>query len=256
MTSMDCGEVRDILQAYEDGELSETERSAVGQHLHRCCGCHGVLVDLQGLRNRIRSAGTFTIPSALETRVRSAIGLESRRPPIAGWRNFAALTASHIMMAAISGVIVYTVLSHRDIRMTSTHEVVSAHVRAMLTDQLVQVVSADTHTVRPWFAGRVPFAPDVVDLSSQGFPLLGGRVDYVLDQPAAAMVYGRRKHRINLFALPLRQVRQLATFSAAQSGYNVVSWQTSDFAYFAVSDLNSGELQTFAQALGKKPSAK
>ena len=134
-------------------------------------------------------------------------------------------------------------------RAAAAREIASAHVRSLLGEQLVQIATSDSHTVRPWFAGKVPFSPAVIDLADRGFPLLGGRVDFVLDQPAAALVYERRKHRINVFVVPQDRLPVSVPFHTVYNGYNVLAWRDRGFAYFSVSELNPAELQEFADAL-------
>ena len=177
MTRMDCSEFRDLLEPYDDGELPATERAAIAEHLKGCRACSAALADLQALRNRIRTAGTFAMPAGLEARIQSALGLESRRPRPFGWRGITALAASHAAVALLGGVLAYAMLVRSDARLTTTRDIVAAHQRSLIADQLVHLASAETHTVKPWFTGKVPFAPEVLDLSAQGFPLLGGRTD-------------------------------------------------------------------------------
>jgi anti-sigma factor RsiW len=128
-------------------------------------------------------------------------------------------------------------------------ELLSAHVRAMF-GQSVDVVSSDQHTVKPWFNGKVPFSPPVVDLSSEGFPLEGGRLDSIGAHVIAALVYSRRLHRIDVFVWPADREKPPANFE--RDGYNAISWTRNDFVFTAVSDLNVAELSAFATLL-KRP---
>ena len=250
MSPMDCSEARDLLQALEDDEVQPAERAAILLHLHGCPACSAALVDLRSLRGRIQAAGTFAMPAGLDSRMRAAIGLESRRRSGRGWQWYAAAAASHGAVALLGALLAYWAAIGVDARRTAARDVVAAHVRSLLDDRLVQVASADTHTVKPWFAGRVPFSPEVVDLTPRGFPLIGGRVDFVLQRPAAALVYERRKHRINVFVLPQDLASTGGAFETALSGYNVLAWSSGGFAYFAAADLNPGELAELAAALG------
>lgn len=249
MTRMDCGEVRDLLQPYEDGELPAGERTALAQHLAGCPQCKAALGDLQALRQRVRAAGTYAMPAGLDSRVRTTIGIESgQQAQPWGWRRYAAVAATHAVALLVGGALAYGLLLRSNERSFAARDIVSAHVRSLMMEPIVQVASADTHTVKPWFAGKVPFAPDVKDLGPEGFPLLGGRVDFVLERPAAAIVYGRRKHRINLFMLPAEQIAGDTAIASSHHGYNIIAWARAGFRYFAVSDLNAAELQTFATA--------
>jgi anti-sigma factor RsiW len=249
MTRMDCGEVRDLLQSYADDELPAEERRAIARHLETCRACATALAELQTLRQRIKAAGTYAPPPALEQRLRSAIGMADRHLARPGWRRLSALAASHLMVALLGGYLAYAAISRADTRAQISRDIVTAHVRALLSDQLVQVASADTHTVKPWFTGKVPFAPHVLDLADRDFPLIGARVDYVLDQQAAVLVYGRRKHRIDVFVLPAGQGPSVADVQGVRNGYNVVGWRHGGFSYFAASDLNEKELGDFATTL-------
>jgi anti-sigma factor RsiW len=146
-----------------------------------------------------------------------------------------AIAASVLLAASVAG----------NIALLQSHpqsDVISAHIRSLEVNHLVDIPSSEHHTVKPWFNGKLDFAPDVKDID--GFPLIGGRIDYFDGHPAAALVFGRQKHIINLFTWPL--VQGAAESARAQSGYHVESWSASGMAYYAVSDLNETELRQFA----------
>lgn len=249
MNRMDCGEARELLHTYEDDELPARERAAVLAHVKECPDCSTAHRELHSLRRLVRAAGTFEVPQGLEASVRDAVGMESRRWIDGRWRRYTALAASHAAVAVLAAALVYWAALRTDGRAAAARDVVSAHVRSLLSERLVQIASGDTHAVRPWFAGKVPFAPEVADLADRGFPLLGGRVDFVLDQPVAALVYERRQHRINVFIVPQDRVAMSGAFRAIHNGYNVLAWRERGFAYFSVSELNAPELQDLADAL-------
>src|SRR5262249_48205495 len=125
-------------------------------------------------------------------------------------------------------------------------QVVANHVRSLLASQLVDVVSSDQHTVKPWFDGKIDFAPEVRDLAANGFPLVGGRLDYLDGKTVVALVYHRNKHPINLFITPASTNRRSSPTAITRRGYNVLSWANNGMAYWAVSDLNTIELREFA----------
>lgn len=248
MTRMDCGEVRELLQPYDDDELPAAERDSVARHLEGCAECAAALRDLQALRSRIRAAGSFPVPPGLEVRLKAAIGASRAEPPQRSLRGHVAIAASYLAAAVLGAVLAYLVLTNADARTALAREVATAHARSLLTGRPTDVASADTHTVKPWFAGKLPFAPEVADLARRGFPLSGARVDYLLDQPTAALVYERRQHRITLFIVPDRHLAGAGSFQAVRNGYNIAAWSEAGFAYLAASDLNAAELAEFAVA--------
>ena len=126
-------------------------------------------------------------------------------------------------------------------------QVVANHVRSLLAAQLVDVVSSDQHTVKPWFDGKIDFAPEVRDLSANGFPLVGGRLDYLDGKTVVALVYQRNKHPINLFITPEPASRSTSASVITRRGYNVFSWADNGMKYWAVSDLNQAELREFTE---------
>jgi anti-sigma factor RsiW len=126
-------------------------------------------------------------------------------------------------------------------------QLIASHVRSLMAAHLTDVASSDQHTVKPWLDTKLDFAPPVVDLSSDGFPLVGGRLDYLDNRPVAALVYGRRKHFINLFVWPAASDEAKAPKTITREGYQLLHWADSDFNYWAVSDVNVNDLQLFKQ---------
>lgn len=246
---MECQEVRDLLNAHLDGELAGEEHRAVAAHLAQCAQCATAVASLKRISERVRRAATFAAPAGFEGSVLSAIGSRAATPKrfaIKG-RRLMSLAASHVFAVAVgAGVMTLVAAGWRDSN-RDLQDVVSAHVRSLLTDNLVQVFSADAHTVRPWFAGRVDFSPPVRTLDAQGFILLGGRNDYVLGRPAAVLVYARRNHRINLFVIKADETIGAGEGTETRDGYNVTKWRDGPFAFHAASDLNRSELDEFAR---------
>lgn len=249
MTRMDCSEVRDLLAAYLDDELPAGERLSIAGHLGSCPDCGRALADLEALGHAVRMAGTFAEPAGLEARLRARIGLEDARDRRPVWQRLGALAASHVFVAILAGALGAAVVWHQMGLERALHDVVSSHVRSTLTGEPVQVASSDSHTVKPWFAGRLPFSPPVHDLANQGYPLIGGRLDRIFDKTVAVLVYGRRLHRINVFVVPAMPLGADALPKGIRDGYNVTSWRVGGFVFLAVSELNREELENFARRL-------
>ncbi len=148
--------------------------------------------------------------------------------------------------ALAAGLVVFVMRREDDQRILG--DVVSAHLRSLQGDHLIDVQSTDQHTVKPWFNGRLDVAPPVVDLTAQGFTLIGGRVDYLDGRPVAAIVYKRRAHVINLFVAQSMGPERRATIEQVQ-GFNIWRWTRSDFGFWAVSDIDAEELQEFGDKL-------
>jgi anti-sigma factor RsiW len=128
-------------------------------------------------------------------------------------------------------------------------ELVGSHVRSLMVDHLTDVLSDDSHMVKPWFEGKLDFSPQVPELAAQGFPLVGGRLDYLANRSVAAVVYRRRQHLINLFIWPTGSDVDVEETVVARQGYHLVPWQRSGMTYWAVSNLNQRELHEFIRAV-------
>jgi anti-sigma factor RsiW len=263
---MQCDRAQELLGAYRDGEVSADERRAISIHLDQCKVCRDILAADERIGQALKARGRATAPLALAERVRLELDrADSLHLPATGtgqgvnravsgdspfpFRLFAQRAAVLLAVSLLSAITTWQVLETRATNSHLERDVVSAHIRALLQDTPVQVASSDQHTVQPWFAGRIDFAPQVKDLAPVGFPLVGGRLDYVADRRVGTLVYKRRLHVINVFMWPEQGAADSASQSTARNGFNLLSWSRNGVAYRAVSDLNLDEMHRLSREL-------
>lgn len=237
-----CPDKTAMLHAYFDGELDAANTQAFEDHLKTCPGCAQALSGLQGLRDELATSNLRSrAPESLRRSVDAMLEAETPKPVRRGsailpW----GLSAGFAAMAATFAMI--TVLPSAGALET---QLVADHVRSTLGTRLVDVETSDRHTVKPWFNGKVDFAPPVVDLADAGFPLVGGRLDYLDGHRVAALVYRRNRHVINLFVWPQDQTVRRPALGDAHAGYAVVHWTEAGLQFWAVSDVDPRDLRTF-----------
>jgi anti-sigma factor RsiW len=245
---MMCQETRRVLGAYFDGELDLAYRLDIDGHLRRCTGCAETLKTYQELRYGIQASPMYYKASAkLKTSIRIPLQdtgkaeVSWRRPSSSGKIQWFAIAAS-IVAVTIATAIVLTALSGSSATEVIATEVLDAHLRSMMRDHLVDVSSSDQDALKPWFAGKLDFVPPVRDLTDQGFSLIGGRLEYLNKRPVAALVFRRGQHTINLFVWPASRPDASIHTSTIQ-GYSLVHCSWLGVTYWAISDLNPGELR-------------
>jgi anti-sigma factor RsiW len=236
-------EIQERIHPYVDGELDVTNAREIELHLRACEECRGIERRIRALSDGLRtSAPAYHAPTSLRKNVRAALRREEKPARLSLWMPFAIGAACALLL------LVFAVpQTKRASRNTIADEVVANHIRSLLATHLVDVASSNQHTVKPWFDGRVDFAPEVRDLAANGFPLVGGRLDYLNGKMVVALVYQRNKHPINLFIAPSPTDRASAPSALTRRGYNLIHWTRGEMDYWAVSDLNGGELQQFAK---------
>jgi anti-sigma factor RsiW len=242
---MNCDEANVMMHALIDGELDAGHAREVESHIAGCDVCARELREFQELRRTMNpSALRYAAPAALRARIVGKLpaprATASRRAVLGGFAAGAGLSA-----LAASGLLVMVMRADDQKRVLG--EVVSAHLRSLQAQHLIDVASSDQHTVKPWFNGRLDVAPPVVDLTAQGFTLIGGRLDTLDAKPAAVIVYRRRVHVINLFCAPAPGSGRRAASMESLHGYNVRRWSENGLSLWAVSDLNAEELTEFGE---------
>jgi anti-sigma factor (TIGR02949 family) len=245
------------LDAYLDGELAADDARELEAHLAHCPACARFRDERLTLRAAIAArVPAFAAPDELRGRVRAALRTAARaRVPYRlslpnVWRPLA-LAASLAVIALGSWNLS---LQHASGE-TLADDVLASHIRSLMPGHLIDVLSSDQHTVKPWFNGRLDFSPPVSDFAERGYPLLGGRLDYLDGRAVAALAYGRRQHRINVFLWPATRGPAAAPATHTQQGYHLLHWTTTDYTYWVVSDLGLPELGDFAGLLRQADSA-
>lgn len=240
-----------LVHAYIDNELDPAHALEVERQLAGDPALAAERARIEALRRVIHEQlPREPAPPGLASRIGAAIGLQQVAPRRwsypslqPSWR---ALAASVVLAAVVASGSTWSVLRPGPTA-TVADTVVSNHLRALMAPQPIDVASSDRHTVKPWFNGRIPEAPRVVDLGQAGFPLVGGRIDVVGRVPVPTLVYGRRQHLISLSAMPVDAMPTLAAPPRAIAGYNILSWTDGGITYWAVSDVAAADLNTFAK---------
>ena len=254
---MDCKKSRELLPAHVDQELGLLDAIELDKHLKACPACNSEFVRQNALRVTLKKNATyFQAPSHLESRVKAALPAENEHLAKAvkrswkwagpgNWFNFGATFAS--VVAIMFSISLYlTIPSPNDLL---AEEVVSSHVRSLMVDHIADVASSDQHTVKPWFNGKLDFSPPVNDLATQGFPLEGGRLDYLDHRPVAALVYRHRLHLINVYIWPAANEQQIAAQTLSIHGYHLVHWIEGKMVYWVISDVDPRDLMTLTDIL-------
>src|SRR6266436_6628707 len=272
---MNCEEATKLMDGYLDGELDAITSQTIEQHLRDCANCdqayktHGSLIRAIG-----NATPYYKAPAALRERIQSSLREEIAERPIQNvvrdarqlfrrkqpelrtslwgtpwnWLGLAGLgLAAAIIFAAIITLNLVPRLQRPGADQFLATQLIASHVRSLMANHLTDVASSDQHTVKPWLDAKLDFALAVVDLSSEGFPLIGGRLDYLDNRQVVALIYQRRKHFINLFVWPAGPDTTRTPKAISRQGYQLLHWADSDFTYWAVSDVNEKDLQTFKQ---------
>ena len=247
---MSCPKTEQELTAYLDGELDLTSALAFERHLEECTDCARALAARRALREAIGAAGLRYRPTPAQTRrLRQAATAEPAAPRWPSWRSLQALAA--LLLVAVASWSLGRVWPPRPAPDLS-EQVVSSHVRSLLAGHPADVASTDQHTVKPWFTGKLDYSPTVVDPAAKGFPLVGGRLDYLGNHPVAALVYRADRHVINLFTWPAAYTQDGSDsepVATARQGFHILHWTQGGMTYWAVSDASEDRLRQLARWL-------
>jgi anti-sigma factor (TIGR02949 family) len=240
----DCARFTDLLDALADGELRDSTATEVESHLAVCPACAAELAAIIALRADLARLRQETAPEELRRRVLAALSeMPSAMRPR---RRMLELVAAGFAGLAL-GVGGGQLWSDSPAPLPE-HDLLAAHGRALLAGTPPQVAAGDPHRVKPWLSAHLPVSPRVED--SEGFPLQGARLDLIVGQPVAAILYRRRDHAITVFAAPADQSQSWPTRAEVRRGFNLLPWTANGVRYVAVSDLNMAELTELATRLG------
>jgi len=240
---MTCDEAEIMLHALIDDELDAGHARDVETHAASRARCAAELAAARELRaalrgNNLNYAAPASLRGSIDRVMPSPATGTSRRALLKGFA-----LGSVVSAAAAAGVSFVIIGGNRDSRILG--EAVSAHLRSLQADHLTDVLSSDRHTVKPWFNGRIDLAPPVIDLTAQGFTLIGGRLDFIDGKPVAAIVYRRRVHVINLFVMQGMGATLTAPMLTVVQGFNILRWTDQGLNLLAVTDLDQEEFKEF-----------
>ena len=247
---MNCQQARPLIDFYADGELGAAEILGLEKHFHDCPACASAWRNAQGLKKALKQDALF-FPAPAELRRAIKAELHSQLKTKSRWDfwnwNWPSIATTGVAITCLALLLTVT-LTRPSAQGSLTQEIVSSHVRSLMANHKLDIVSTDQHTVKPWFNGKLDFSPPVKDLAAQEFPLIGGRLDYLGGRSVAAVVFQRHKHVINLFCLACERSGFVSLpRSRRAQGYNLVHWSKAGMIFWAVSDLNEKELMEFAQ---------
>jgi anti-sigma factor RsiW len=248
---MDCSNAQTLLDAYVDGELDPLRNLEIEAHLHGCARCAQSHSDRQVIRSGLKTDSFyFRAPADIQKRIQRSVRQAAKTEASSGWFSGSWFKiAAPLATAALVVLMLVPYFGGSSSDQLLTQEVVASHIRSLMVNHLADVPSTDEHTVKPWFNGKLDFSPPVSDLAKQGFPLVGGRLDYLSNRPVAALVYRRDKHVINVFVWPSSKGDQSSEAIKTQQGYHVVLWIGSGMNFWVVSDLERSQLAKFTALL-------
>ena len=239
---MTCEEAEILLHALIDGELDAGHAREVEAHVASCPRCAAALAAYREMSRAVTTADLrYAAPAGLRARIEAALPQTRQPSRRAVLRGFA--MGSAVSALAATGLV--AIVLRQDDQQRILSEVVSAHLRSLQAGHLTDVLSTDQHTVKPWFNGKLDVAPPVIDLTAQGFTLVGGRLDYIDARAIGAVVYRRRQHVINLFVAQTASPEHRPPRTETMQGFNCRRWSNRGLNFWAVSDLGADELVEF-----------
>jgi anti-sigma factor RsiW len=240
--------LRKVIDGYLDDELDLQLQVELEDHMATCQDCAQAYLDGRAQQATLRSTAPYYVaPHDLEQRIRLMVS-DAAAPPTGSlegefqWRWLAIAACLTLAVSAVWNVALLRSRVSQGDALANT--ILASHLRSMLGDRLLEVSSSDQHTVKPWFAGKTDFSPEVKDFASDGFPLAGGRIEFVSDRSVAALIYRHGQHVINLFTWPANSSDPKRSHFV-RNGYNIAQWSDASMTYWAVSDISTAEMDRF-----------
>jgi anti-sigma factor RsiW len=237
---VNCVESQPLLGAYADRELDLVNALAVERHLKSCPRCGDAVRQVQAIHFALQDSQlSYAAPLSFRRRLIKETAAPAKREGARWtWR---------VPSLAFGGVCALALifLGAQLVTLRSPgpgDEIVASHIRSLMADHLVDVVSSDSHTVKPWFAGKIDFTAPVRDFAAEGFPLIGGRIEYIHNRPVAALIYQRNRHTVNIFIWPSETSRDTSPSAATRRGFTITERENNGLHFTAISDLNREEL--------------
>ncbi len=252
---MDCEHAAPWLPLITDGPPNLLRRWRLRAHLRACEGCSAKMEEMRAMRSALRETLIYhEAPPGLAARIGTALARETAPTPLPLRRRWPRLPITGFSVAgggvvgALAGVALMLLVQGNGAgRLPLRDAVIDSHVRSLMAGHLTDVLTSDQHTVKPWLSAHIDVSPPVKDLAREGFPLIGGRLDYVDGHPTAVVVYRHAKHVINLFAWAAPGEPDAPMRTETRQGFNMVVWRAGGIAYTAVSDVGADQLMDFAR---------
>jgi anti-sigma factor RsiW len=236
-----------------DGELFENDETNLKKHMAQCPHCEQEFTEMLNLRDNLKKVEFLPVPDSLRKALKIKINKESEAM-YSLWSFIKSKLKTHTKPllthagATVFGALLVYIIILQPFKSNSLHtEIFNAHINSLAGNNLIAVKSQNTHTVKPWFAGKIKFSPHVPDLKYDAFILLGARIDHLQGEDFAVLVYIRNKHKINVFVSPAKNHTSLKSEKWHHSGYNVINWNDKTFNYTVISDLSTQGLEKFTQ---------
>ena len=254
---MSCEDARMVLDAYVDGELDLVRGIEIEEHIAACQACARLVENQRALGSAMRGGALYyQPPPSLGPRVNAELQRAARpesRPRRFGWQLIA--IAASLVLAFYFVARFSPATMHDSSANLVAQEVLDSHLRSLMPGHLSDVQSSDQHTVKPWFNGKLDYSPPVTDFAQQGFPLTGGRLDSLGGRAVAVLIYQRRQHLINVYVWPASDAADAGAIVSTRQGYNMVHWTRAGLNWWIASDLNTGELDSFANLVRAAPAS-